>query len=304
MRVSIVRDGQKLSGTAGQTRDTASPGPAGGVVHRERTRVATMLGQMVRDERRRRHLTIRDLAMVAGLGPATVSDIETGEVGSLETYVRLAEAMHLRAEFELLDPRRHEPGTRRAKDPVHSAMGEAEAAHLRNLGLQVGLDEPYQHYQFAGRGDLVAWTTDPPAMLHIENKTLFDDIQEAFGTFNSKREYLGGALLARAGVRRWGSETHVMAALWSTEVMRTIRSHQASFGSVCPDPPADFEAWWRGDAPLVGRRRTLILFDPIEGVRSDRRRWAGLADLPGLRPRYRDYEDDATELQRSSGKSS
>jgi transcriptional regulator with XRE-family HTH domain len=243
-----------------------------------------MLGQMVRDERRRRRLTVRDLASAAGLGRVTVSDIEIGEVGSLYTYVRLAEALNLRAEFELLDPRRR----------------EAEAAHLRNRGLQVGLDETYWHYQFAGRGDLVAWTADPPAMLHIENKTLFDDIQEAFGTFNSKREYLGAALAARVGVERWRSETHVIAALWSTEVMRTIRSHQASFGSVCPDPPADFEAWWRGGAPSAGRHRTLIFFDPIEVVRSDRRRWAGLAALPGLRPRYRDYEDAVAELQKTS----
>jgi transcriptional regulator with XRE-family HTH domain len=295
-----VREGQKLSATAGQTRDVARPGPASGVVDRERTRVAMMLGQMVRDERRRRHLTVRDLASAAGLARGTVSDIEIGEVGSLDTYIRLAEALHLRAEFELLDPRRREPGTRRPKDPVHSAMGEAEAAHLRKLGVQVGLDEPYQHYQFAGRGDLVVWKADPPAMLHIENKTLFDDVQEAFGTFNAKREYLGAALAARVGVGRWRSETHVIAALWSTEVMRTLRSHRASFGSVCPDPAQEFEAWWRGDVPSAGRHRTLILFDPIEGVRCDRRRWAGLADLPGLRPRYRDYEDAVGELLRTS----
>jgi hypothetical protein len=140
-------------------------------------------------------------------------------------------------------------------------------------------------------------------MLHIENKTLFDDVQEVFGTFNSKREYLGAALLARTGVRRWTSETHVIAALWSAEVMRTLRSHRASFGSVCPDPPADFEAWWGGDAPSAGRHRSLILFDPIEGVRSDRRRWVALADMPGLRPRYRDYEDAAAELKKWSGNS-
>jgi hypothetical protein len=36
-------------------------------------------------------------------------------------------------------------------------MGEFEARHFRPIVDGVGLDEPYQHYQFAGRADFVAW---------------------------------------------------------------------------------------------------------------------------------------------------
>ena len=54
-------------------------------------------------------------------------------------------------------------------------MGEYEASHLRALGFKVGIDEPYQHYQFAGRADLVAWDVDARAFLHIENGTRFPD---------------------------------------------------------------------------------------------------------------------------------
>jgi DNA-binding XRE family transcriptional regulator len=186
-----------------------------GRIDREVSRLKVMLGQQVREERLRRRLTIRAVATIAGLGRATVQDIESGELGSLETYVRLAEALRLRAEFELVDPRRREPLTMRAADPVHAAMGEAQAAHLRALGFQVGIDEPFQHYQFAGRADVVAWSTGRRALLHIENKTRFPDLQDAFGSFNSKRSYLGAELTARAGVGGWSSETHVIAALWS-----------------------------------------------------------------------------------------
>jgi transcriptional regulator with XRE-family HTH domain len=171
------------------------------------------LGLALREERIRRRLTLSVVAKLAGVGLTTVHDIEAGELGSLETYVRLADALRLRAEFGLEDPRRREPLTRRAADPVHAVMGEAEAAHLRAIGFAVGLDEPFQHYQFAGRADLVAWSAEHAALLHIENRTRFPDLQDALGSFNAKRRSLGAEMAERAGIALWRSETHVMAAL-------------------------------------------------------------------------------------------
>ena len=255
------------------------------------------LGLALREERIRRRLTLSVVAKLAGIGLTTVHDIESGEVGSLETYVRLADALRLRAEFELADPRRREPPARRAADPVHAAMGEAEAAHLRAMGLAVGIDEPFQHYQFAGHADVVAWSAEHAALLHIENKTRFPDLQDAFGSFNAKRHYLGAKLAERAGVARWRSETHVIVALWSGEVLTELRTHAASFASVCPYPPAAFESWWRGEPPTSGRRSILVAFDPAEGQRRDRRRWLGLGELAGARPRYRDYTDSVALLR-------
>jgi transcriptional regulator with XRE-family HTH domain len=260
-------------------------------IEHEVARLAVLLGRDLREERLRRHLTIRTIADLTGLGRATIHDIERGRTGSLETYVRLATALRLKAEFEFVDPRRREPLTRRAVDPVHGAMGEAEAAHLRSPGFAVGIDEPFQHYQFAGRADVVAWSAERGALLHIENKTRFPDLQEAFGSFNAKRSYLGAELAARAGIRRWRSETHVIAALWSAEVLRTIRAHAASFASICPDAPDGFGSWWRDEPPVAGRYSILVIFDPAEGRRRDRRRWLGMDELEGARPRYRDYAD-------------
>ncbi len=205
--------------------------------------------------------------------------------------MRLADALRPKAEFDLVDARRREPATRCAADPVHAAMGEVEAVRLRGIGFTVGLDEPFEHFQFAGRADVVAWSADRVALPDIENRTRFPDIQESFGSFNAGRRYLGPELAARPGVVRWRSETHVIAALWSGEVRRTLRSHRASFAGVCLDSPEVFEGWWLGDPPPTGRRSILLLFDPIAGRRCGRRRWAGLGDLPGLRPRYRDSAD-------------
>ena len=134
---------------------------------------------------------------VADVALATVHAAESDVVCSLETYLRLAGALSLRTEFDLADPHRREPSTRRAQEPVHAAMGEVEASHLRAIGFRVGIDEPFQHYQFAGRADVVAWSVECEALLHIENRTRFPDIQESFGSFNAKRRYLGADLAAR-----------------------------------------------------------------------------------------------------------
>lgn len=93
----------------------------------------------------------------------------------------------------------------------------------------------------------------------------------------------------------------MFAALWSADTLRSIRRHHASFESVCPDPTDAFERWWSGDPPTRGRHATLVVFDPIEGKRSDRRRWVGLADLDGLRPKYRDYAGAAAAIEAGSG---
>jgi transcriptional regulator with XRE-family HTH domain len=260
--------------------------------------MAMSLGLAVREERLRRRMTLGQVAELCGVGLTTVHDVESGRLGSLETYVRLAEALRLKAEFEFVDPRRREPVTCRAVDPVHAAMGEPEAARLRGFGLTVGIDEPFQHYGFSGRADVVAWSVERSALLHIENRTRFPDIQESFGSFNTKRSYLGRELADRAGIARWRSETHVIVALWSAEVLGALRSHRASFGSVCPDALEAFEAWWRGESPATGRRSILLVFDPIAGHRCDRRRWAGLAELSDLRPRYRDYADAVSAIRR------
>lgn len=286
----------ELSGTAGKARDRGVNQRATDRIRRELARLAVLLGQQVREERLRRRMTHRDLEAATGLGHTTVYDIEAGRVGSLETYVRLADALRLKAEFELVDPRRREPPTRRAADPVHAAMGEAEAAHLRSLGFHVGLDEPFQHFQFAGRGDVAAWSVERRALLHIENKTRFPDLRDCFGAFNAKRSYLGAELAERCGVSGWRSETHVIAALWSAEALRALRTHTASFAGVCPDPAAPFDEWWRGSPPAAGRRSVLVVFDPAEGRRADRRRWVAGNEIARVRPRYRDYADAVDRL--------
>jgi transcriptional regulator with XRE-family HTH domain len=262
--------------------------------------MAAIAGQAARDERTRRRLTIRDCAERAGVSAALVQKLESGGSVSLEAYARVATALDLRAELILGNSRR--PPSLRATDPVHSAMGELEAGHLRKSGFHVAIDEPYQHFQFAGRADVVAWDLDRRALPHLENRTRFPDIQDALGSYGAKRAYLPKVLADRLQISRggWRVVTHAIVALWSGEVLHTLRMRAETFRSACPDPADAFETWWNGEVPMGERpTSTLVVFDPAPGRR--RATFAGLAALSTVRPRYRGYADAADRVGAALG---
>jgi transcriptional regulator with XRE-family HTH domain len=256
------------------------------------------IGTRVRDVRLARRWSAATLAQRAGVSLAVVYLIEAGEPTSLEAVVRVATALNLRLDVELTDGRRRPDGPSRSVDPVHSAIGELEVAHLRRLAFGAGVDEPYQHFQFAGRADVVAWDLQSAALLHIENRTRFPDFQEMAGAFNSKRAYLAASIGGRLGIARWSSQTHVIAALWSAEVLHAIRRRPESFRSLCPDPPDAFTGWWTGRPPLRGLYSTLIVVDPLATGRQ--RQFIGLDQALSARPRHLGYADAAAKLDRAA----
>lgn len=261
---------------------------------RSASRLFVLVGAQVRDERLRRRWTLRELSARARLSASGVQAIESGQAGSLDSYARLAAAVGLTLEIDLADPRRRRQSTIRARDTVHAAMGEFEARHLRPFRFGAGIDEPYRHHQFAGRADLVVWERDRAALLHIENRTRFPDLQDTAASFNAKRAYLGEELAARLGLQHWNSETHVMVALWSAEVLHSLRLHEASLRSLCPDPPLAFASWWAGRPPESGRRSELAVLDPLATGRQ--RTFISLDAALGARPRHRDYAQAAARL--------
>ncbi len=232
-----------------------------------------------------------DLASRAGLSPDMVYRVESGRPCSLDACARLAAALGRTTQLELVDRRRSGQRPSLSVDHVHSAMGEFEAAHLRRSGMKVGLDELYQHFQFAGRADLIAWDVDARALLHIENRTRFPDFQDMAGSYNAKRAYLARAVGERLGIGRWASETHVMCALWSAEVLHVLRLRRASFESLCPAPADAFDAWWSGEPPHRGTGSTLVVLDPLAAGRQ--RVYIGLKEALTARPRYRGYAEAA-----------
>ena len=94
------------------------------------------------------------LAERSGVSPSMLHAIEHGAPASLPTYAAVAAALGLEPRLDLIDPRRRAV-TARAEDPVHAAMGERIATQIAAHGRPVAIDEPYQHFQFAGRADLL-----------------------------------------------------------------------------------------------------------------------------------------------------
>jgi transcriptional regulator with XRE-family HTH domain len=267
-------------------------------------RMAVEAGQAIREERLRRRWPLRELAQRAGVSVALAHNVEAGVVAAFESYARLAAALGLRPTLSLTDSQGHASargsGRRDAEDFVHAAMGECEARALAGPGRRIAIDEPYQHYQFAGRADVLTW--DRENLLHIENRTRFPNAQEAAGAYNAKRQYLAGALSERLdlGPRGWRSVTHVIACLWSAEALHVLRLRHASFAVLCPDRDDAFVAWLRASEPSAGITSTLILLDPLVPIGSRRRTTALFAEPPRLDSRYRDDADAADTLRRAA----
>ena len=102
------------------------------------------------------------------------------------------------------------------------------------------------------------------------------------------------------GPRGWRSVTHVMACLWSAEVLHAIRLRSATFEALCPDAPDALVAWLRGTDPPEGVTSTLVVVDPQVPFGSRRRTMTAVTEPPVLDPRYRDYADAAAALRRAS----
>lgn len=258
--------------------------------------MAVAAGQIIRAERQRRGWPLQRLAERAGVSPAHVAQVEAGKSASLASYARIMTALDLQPELGAIDPRRRTPRPRQDEDVVHAAMGEMQASRLQGLGFQVAMDEPYQHFQFAGRADVAAWDLNSRALLHIENRTRFPNVQEALGSYGAKKAYFGRILAERLGMQsEWRSETHVIVALWSSEVIHVLRQRESTFRAACPDGMDPVLRWWHGDvAAMRGRTSSIALFDPSPGVREAFR----VGELgSATRARHRGYADAAAALR-------
>jgi transcriptional regulator with XRE-family HTH domain len=247
-------------------------------------------GERVREARLRRRWTVDRLAREAGLSRRLVYLVERGDPASVETYVRLGTALGLRVEVSFED-RRSRGGDARAEDPVHATIVEVLAGRYARPGRLVTADDPFQHYQFAGRADLAVINPVGPDLLHHEVKSAMPNIGELAGAWNVKRQYLARVLAERHGLRGgFRSVTHVLTIAWTAECLRTARRRRETLHSLGPDDADAFGAWWNGttpEQPVV--TSTAVFLDPVPRPRAAA--WVPLGELDRLRPRHADYAE-------------
>jgi hypothetical protein len=244
----------------------------------------------------RRRWTTGRLAREAGISRSLVYLVERGDPTTIETYARLGAALGLRFEVFLEDPRtKARPG--RAEDPVHAAIVEALAERYAAQGRLVGADEPFQHFQFAGRADVTAVDPIGPDLLHHEVKTAIPNVGELAGAWNMKRQYLARALAERRAVRGgFRSVTHVLTIAWTADCLHVLRLRGATIRSLGPDASNAFARWWDGARPVAtGTTSTVVVFNPVGRPRVPG--WAALDSLGDTLPRHRSYADLMRELR-------
>ena len=245
-------------------------------------------GEEVRAARRRRRWSCDRLADEAGVSRTLVYLVERGEPTTFETYARLGAALGLRVDLIFEDPR---AGRRpaRSQDPVHAAIVEQLAARYSAQGRIVAVDEPFQHYQFAGRADLAVVDLTGPDLLHQEVKTAIPNVGELAGAWNVKRQYLGRLLAERHGLAKgFRSVTHVLTIAWTAECLHVLRLRAATIRALGPDTTEAFGAWWGGVGPArSGTTSSVILLDPVERPRAVA--WVGLEAAGTVRARHVGY---------------
>jgi len=257
-------------------------------------RVAAAVGVQIRDARLTRRWTVRELASSARVDQSELAHLESGRVRSLGPYARVATALGLRLEVDLVDPRR-KAGAVRFEDVVHSAMGDVQAGQFAGHRLPTAIDEPFQHFQFAGRADVLAWSLEHRSLVHIESRTRFPNLQDVAGSYNAKRSYLAPVIAQRIGLSGgFRSVTHAMVGLWSSEVLHAVRLRTATFRALCPESIDAFTSWWEGTPLGAGTSSAFVLFDPVP--RSPARRFVDLDAAIRVDARYRGYAEAAAAL--------
>jgi len=245
-------------------------------------------GEEVRAARRRRRWSCDRLADEAGVSRTLVYLVERGEPTTFETYVRLGAALGLRVDLAFEDPRAKGRQVR-SQDPVHAAIVEQLAARYAAQARLVAVDEPFQHYQFAGRADLAVVDPAGPDLLHHEVKTAIPNLGELAGAWNVKRQYLARALAERHASRGgFRSVTHVLTIAWTADCLHVVRLRRATLRALGPDSAAAFAAWWDGGRPRApGVTATVVLLDPVDRPRAPI--WVGLEEARTARTRHKGY---------------
>jgi transcriptional regulator with XRE-family HTH domain len=207
---------------------------------------ARRLGSLVRAVRIRKGLRQLDVAGSAGVSRATVSRLESGNVGrlSLDTVERIASVVEVRTE---LQGRWRGGDGDRLLNWRHSLLADSFSAAVRaHDGWLFEPEVPFSIYGERGVIDQMGWHELTSHLLVVELKTEFVDINEMLGTLNRKLR-----LAPKVSAER-GRRPKLVSGWLIVSDTRTNRRHAARHSSLL-----------RSRFSLDGRSLSAFLGNPV-----------------------------------------
>jgi len=189
------------------------------------------LGRLLRAARLRRGWRQADVVARAGVGEGTVSRLERGEIRVVTVGTLRRVAAALEVQIDLAGRWRGGEGER-LLSRRHSALADAVAQRLRELGWIVRPEVSFSVYGERGVIELLAWHPAHRSLLVIELKTEIVDVGELLATFDRKRR-LSPGLAGDLGWRPAVVSAWVVAAE-STADRRRVAAHASLIRSALP----------------------------------------------------------------------
>ena len=208
------------------------------------------LGRIFRTVRVHLGLTQRELAARCGVSQSRVSRAERGlaDTMPLTDLERIARALDIRLAIDAWWRGGDLP---RLLDSAHARIVEYVVGRLRALSWVILVEYTFNHFGERGSVDIVAWHPGRRALLLIEVKSRFSDLQEMLATFARKLRIVPPILSTANGWRPIVIGRLIVAPS-STANREVVAAHANTFEVSYPGRAREVQAWLRDPAtPLA-----------------------------------------------------
>jgi transcriptional regulator with XRE-family HTH domain len=208
------------------------------------------LGRIVRTVRLHLRLTQLALSARCGVSQPRISRMERGlaDTMPLADLERIARALDIRLSIDAWWRGGNLP---RLLDSVHARLAEYVVGQLRAVGWEVIVEYTFNRFGERGSVDIVAWHQGRRALLLIEVKSRFTDLQEMLATFARKLRIVPSMLAEQNGWRPTAIGRLIVAP-GTTANRSVVAAHANTFEVSYPGRAREAHAWVRDPAgPLA-----------------------------------------------------
>jgi transcriptional regulator with XRE-family HTH domain len=184
-----------------------------------------------------------DVAARAGVCQQTVSNIERGRFGAVQTDVLASVAEAIQADLALT-VRWRGPKLARLLDRRHAQLQNRVAGLVADAGWEVHAEESFNLYGERGSVDILAWQPERRALLVVEIKSELVDLQDTIRTLDMKARVVPEAML-RSRSWRPSAIAAVLVLPDATVSRNAVARHAALLAAALPARTMAVRRWVR-----------------------------------------------------------